>query len=85
MLFEPGQGNLPAWSLAGLAVPIGSFDVIVLGNSQAMAAAQSPSLEHPPAIGGGHASAKAMDTQSAADLGLIGSLWHENFLTSFTF
>jgi hypothetical protein len=53
--------------------------VLVGSNSEFVAAAQTAALEHIPAVGRGHALSKTVHTDTAANLGLIGSLGHSKY------
>lgn len=56
--------------------PVDTFDVLVGVNSQLVAPAQSPALEHCASVSRCHALAKTMHAQAPPDFGLISSFRH---------
>jgi hypothetical protein len=59
-----------------LALPVGLLGVAVHSNRDAMAALGAAALDHISATPSGHSFSKPVDAHPAANLGLVGSLWH---------
>ena len=53
------------------------FNVLIGADGKFVTTAQAAAFEHGTPIGRGHALAKTMHPQPAADLGLIRSFWHD--------
>jgi hypothetical protein len=56
------------------------LDVLIAFYGQAMASSETSSLEYFSAVGGRHALAEAMHADTTANLGLVRTFYHNNFL-----
>lgn len=54
--------------------------MVVLNDSETIAAFQTAALQDLPAVGRLHSLPKAVDAQASADLGLVRALGHDKFL-----
>jgi hypothetical protein len=66
--------------MSSLTVPVDALDVIIHGNSQLMSTFCPAGFDNSPAVSSSHSCTKTMHAYTAADLGLVGSLWHRSFL-----
>jgi len=79
-IFRPGQTELSLHPLLkNHLLPANLFNVFVGLYRQLMTTAQAAALEHSAPISRGHAFAEAMHANTAANFGLIRSLWHSFF------
>jgi len=75
------RGNLERdrRAVVGLALPVDLLDVVIHTRGQAIAALQAAAFEDITATTGRHTLPETVHAHSAADLGLVSSLWHGYF------
>jgi hypothetical protein len=66
-------------AVIGLALPVDLLDVVIDARGQAIATLQAAALEDVTATTGRHALPETVNAHSAADFGLVSSLWHGYF------
>lgn len=77
MEFCGAQAHLLSAPDTGQVLPVNPLNVVVRLGCQLMAATQSATLQNFPAVAGSHAGSEPVNTDAAADFGLIGTLGHD--------